>query len=65
MVDSTFWEKKYDWQHILGKNIIESKLWGENITDSTFWEKPRLSAHFWKNMIYSRFRENNRIDSTF
>jgi hypothetical protein len=65
MVGSTFWEKKYDWLHILGNNIIESKLWGENITDSTFWEKPRLSGHFWKNIICSRFRENNRIDSTF
>jgi hypothetical protein len=38
MIDSAFWEKniiaahsgkKHDWQHILGKNII----------DSTFWEK--------------------------
>jgi hypothetical protein len=24
-----------------------------------------LSGHFWKNIICSRFRENNRIDSTF
>jgi hypothetical protein len=28
MMDSTFWVKKHDWQHILRKNIIESKLWG-------------------------------------
>ena len=30
---------KHDWQHILGKNIIDSKFWGKNMTDGTFWEK--------------------------
>jgi hypothetical protein len=29
MIDSTFWEKKHEWQGILGKNIIGSKLCGK------------------------------------
>jgi hypothetical protein len=40
--------KKYDWQQILGKNMIESTFWenyewqhilGKNTSGTTFWEK--------------------------
>jgi hypothetical protein len=43
-------EKKHDWQHILGKNMI----------GSIFWGKPRLAAHSGeKNMIGSTFWEKH------
>jgi hypothetical protein len=29
VIGSTFWEKKHEWQHIRGKNIIGSKLCGK------------------------------------
>jgi hypothetical protein len=37
MVDSTFWEKNHDWQHILGK---------KKLIDRTFWEK-----HDWHHIL--------------
>jgi hypothetical protein len=43
MIDSTFWEK-HEWQHILGKNIIGSKLCGKNMIGSTFWEKSIIGS---------------------
>jgi hypothetical protein len=38
MIGSTFWEK-YEWPHILGENIIGSKLCGKNMIGSTLWKK--------------------------
>jgi hypothetical protein len=57
--------RKQDWQHILGKNMIDSTLWetygrqhilGKNMSGSTFWEKTIIFSTFcWKNMIGSTF----------
>jgi hypothetical protein len=38
MIGSAFW-KKHDWQHILGKIMIDSTFWVKNMICSSFWEK--------------------------
>jgi uncharacterized protein YjbI with pentapeptide repeats len=57
MIGSTFWEK-YEWLHILAKNIIGSKLCGKNMSGPTFCEANIIGSNLCgKNKIGSTFRE--------
>ena len=68
MTDSTFWEKKHDWQHIVetkhdwqnmlvkpwlaahyGKKYDLQHILAKNMIDSTFWEKNIIGSTFWEN----------------